>query len=85
MGVQDRMGELMGQTLGKNGATYTAGTTAYSGSYVFLKVLVAATFTTLTLHGNWDGSDITALPVGDYPMEFSAFELSAGTVIAYKG
>lgn len=71
-----------------NGVVIESGTTAVTGDFYAIQVLVAATFTTFTERGAsgdaMTGFEVPAGTVLTNALGITAFTMSAGTVRAYK-
>lgn len=77
---------MIGEGLGKYGATVETGTTAKTGSWFAIQMIEDSVFSTLT-SANWDGDAATGVtfPAGQVIYgAFTAFTLTSGKVIAYK-
>jgi hypothetical protein len=80
--------DLNGNAGASNGVVVESGTTAVTGDFYAIQVLVAATFTTFT-ENNKTGDNMTGfeVPAGSILYNgagITAFTMSAGTVRAYK-
>lgn len=78
--------ETLALAMGRGGARIEAGTTARTGNFCAIQFITAGAFTALTIansDGTWTGVTFPAgfVIYGD----ITAFTLSSGSVIAYKG
>jgi hypothetical protein len=76
----------MGPSGGQNGVITETGTTAVTGDFYAIQILVAATFTLFTeTNGSGDTMTGFAIPAGITLFgRISAFTMSSGAVRAYK-
>lgn len=84
---QAAMARVVTQTAGFAGVVCETGTTAVTGSFVKIKVITAATFSTLTMTGaTGDAMTGFAFPAGfEIEGPITAFTLTSGSVLAYTG
>lgn len=77
---------LLEESLGKNGVVITTNTTAVTGNFIGFKVLANAVFTSINLV-NSTGSlaGITINAGEEIAVPFTAYQLTSGSIIAYKG
>jgi hypothetical protein len=72
-------------TLGFNGFDYVAGTANNTGTWCCIQTLTNTTFTSMTARGTGTAPVAVAIPTGTYIYGlFTQFQLTSGSVIAYK-
>ena len=80
--------QLLRQSMGYQGAVYTADTDAVTGDFVGFYVLEDAVFSALTAPNLTGAADVVtntqSWPIGYYAIEMTAYTLTSGVIIAVK-
>lgn len=87
---QARTTELMESSMVKGGVEIVTDTVERTGSYVGIIVTTDAVITTLTPKVALPAAsnaftDLTVLPIGQYPIEFTVIELASGEAMLVRG
>jgi hypothetical protein len=87
---QARTTEILENSMVKGGIEIVTDTVERTGNYVGIIVTSDATITTLTPKVALPAAsnaftDLTNLPIGQYPIEFTVIELATGEALLVKG